>query len=371
MHNNDTIGTSDTGITQSIDPLFNAIHAIITKARRNIVSTVNHAMIIAYWNIGRIIVEEEQNGSIRAEYGNTLIDTLSERLTKELGAGFSSTNLKYFRKFYLTFPNNPQTPPSSDQIGHTVCDQLSWSHYRLLMRIENPAARAYYIKEAIAEGWSVRALERQITSLYYERLLSSRDKCEVIKEAETTSTALALRPEAYIRDPYILEFLNLDAIPKSFLERDLEKALIEKLQQFLLELGRGFSFVARQYRISTETSDFYIDLVFYHFILKCFVLIDLKTGKLTHQDIGQMDMYVRMFEDRIAQDEDNPTIGIILCTEKDETVVRYSVLNESQQIFASRYKLFLPTETELIEEIEREKAFMRSVEEGDSSHQKR
>jgi predicted nuclease of restriction endonuclease-like (RecB) superfamily len=344
------------------NPLFETLRQIIHDARKGACQAVNHAMVEAYWNIGRLIVEEEQGGQIRAGYGAFLLKDLAARLTEEFGSGFSLANLKNFRQFFLVFPrglHGGNIPP--DEKGSTVCSELSWSHYRLLMRVENPAARGYYIGEAISQNWSVRALERQIDSLYFERLLTSRDRDAVMSEAKEVTQPLAKRPEEFIRDPYVLEFLQIP-ISSSYLERDLEKALIDKLQQFLLELGKGFSFVSRQYRISTETSEFYIDLVFYHFILKCFVLIDLKTGKLSHQDIGQMDMYVRLFEDRIKTDGDNPTIGIILCTEKDETVVRYSALNDNSQLFASRYKLYLPSEQELIEEIEREKEIMRRQE---------
>ncbi|WAC05860.1 MAG: PDDEXK nuclease domain-containing protein [Methanoregula sp.] len=348
------------------NPLYDTLRQIIHDARQRAYQAVNHAMVEAYWNIGRLIVEEEQAGRSRAGYGTHLLEDLAGRLTGEFGRGFSVANLKNFRQFFLVFPRGcreDDIPPN--KIGYTVCSGLSWSHYRLLMRVEDPAARGYYIGEAISQNWSVRALERQIDSLYFERLLKSRSRDAVIAEAKEATQSLATRPEDFIRDPYVLEFLQ---IPESlsYLERDLEKALIDKLQQFLLELGKGFSFVGRQFRISTETSEFYIDLVFYHFILKCFVLIDLKTGRLTHQDIGQMDMYVRLFEDRVKTNEDNPTIGIILCTEKDETVVRYSVLNDSSQLFASRYKLYLPSEQELVAEIEREKEIMRRLDHGRS-----
>lgn len=341
------------------NPLYDAIRLIIQGARKGAYTAVNYAMVRAYWHIGQLIVEDEQKGEKRAKYGENLLDEVGRRLTDEFGRGFSSTNLKNFRKFFLAFPDGCQDGdiPVARK-GYTVCAELSWSHYRLLMRVEDPAARGYYIGEAISQNWSVRALERQINSLYFERLLASRDRDAVITEAKEVTHPLAKRPEEFIRDPYVLEFLQIPT-SSSYLERDLEQALIDKLQQFLLELGKGFSFVSRQFRISTETSEFYIDLVFYHFILKCFVLIDLKTGKLSHQDIGQMDMYVRLFEDRIKTEGDNPTIGIILCTEKDETVVRYSALNDNSQLFASRYKLYLPSEQELIEEIEREKEIMR------------
>lgn len=318
------------------DNLYRALHDIIQDARTHAYRAVNQAMVEAYWNIGRLIVEEEQAGRNRAGYGTHLLEGLAVRLTGEFGRGFSAGNLKNFRQFYLVFPKGfDEGEIPDDEIGYTVCSGLSWSHYRLLMRVENPAARHYYIRESIGQSWSVRTLERQIDSLSYERLLKSRVEDHPGQKKEIPDSQ---SPEDFIRDPYVLEFLH---IPSSspYLEHDLEQALIDKLQRFLLELGKGFSFIGRQYRISTETSEFFIDLVFYHYILKCFVLIDLKTGKLTHQDIGQMDMYVRLFEDRIKAEGDNPTIGIILCTEKDETIVRYSVLNDRRQLF------FVPVQT--------------------------
>jgi predicted nuclease of restriction endonuclease-like (RecB) superfamily len=343
------------------DHLYRALHDIIQDARTHAYRAVNQAMVEAYWNIGRLIVEEEQAGRNRAGYGTHLLEGLAVRLTGEFGRGFSVVNLKNFRQFYLVFPKGfDDGEITDDEIGYTVCSGLSWSHYRLLMRVENPAARRHYIREAIGESWSVRTLERQIDSLSYERLLKSRDHKTEGHHGQKKEMPDSKRPEDFIRDPYVLEFLH---IPSSslYLEHELEQALIDKLQHFLLELGKGFSFIGRQYRISTETSEFYIDLVFYHYILKCFILIDLKTGKLTHQDIGQIDMYVRLFEDRIKAEGDNPTIGIILCTEKDETIVRYSVLNDGRQLFASRYKLYLPSEQELAAEIEREKEIMQRL----------
>jgi predicted nuclease of restriction endonuclease-like (RecB) superfamily len=315
-------------------------------------------MVGAYWHIGRLIVEEEQAGRSRAGYGAFLIGGLAKRLTDEFGRGFSAANLKNFRQFYLVFHKGfHEGEICGEEICYTVCSELSWSHYRHLMRVEDPGARRYYIRETISQNWSVRTLERQIDSLSYERLLASRAQEDAGPEQSRSSPR---QPEEFIRDPYVLEFLNIPA-STGFFERDLEQALIDKLRQFLLELGKGFSFVGRQYRIGTETSEFFIDLVFYHYILKCFVLIDLKTGRLTHQDIGQMDMYVRMFEDRMKNEGDSPAIGIILCTEKDETVVRYSVLHESRQLFASRYKLYLPSEQELADEVDREKEIMRRL----------
>jgi predicted nuclease of restriction endonuclease-like (RecB) superfamily len=294
------------------------------------------------------------------------------------------SNLKRMRQFYLTFPpiqNSPSQNGKGAALRHLtpqanplqksaaaqhqllspmLREELSWTHYKSLIRVKDPKARQWYLNEAADCSWDTRALARQINTLYYERLIATRDKESVKAEAAQNIKHLTLKPEHLIKDPYVLEFLNLNPDLK-YLEKDLEKALLDKLQQFLLELGKGFCFFARQFRLSTETSEFYIDLVFYNYLLKCFVLIDLKTGQLNHQDIGQMDMYVRIFEDRVKPEGDNPTIGIILCTEKDETVVQYSVLSESKQLFASKYKLYLPTEDELIEEIEREKAVILSL----------
>ena len=323
------------------------IKSILEEARHNVYRHVNFVMVQAYWNIGREIVEEEQKGKQRAEYGATTIEELSQKLTVEYGQGFNKTNLWYMKQFYLAFKNL-----------HALRGELSWTHYRLLLKVEREEIRQFYLNECIQSNWSTRQLERQINTLYYERLLASKNKLPVKREADARAKKLAVSPEDQIKDPYVLEFLGLKEHP-ALKENELEHALIEKLQNFLLELGRGFSFVARQMRISTETQHFYIDLVFYNYLLKCFVIIDLKTTKLTHQDIGQMDMYVRMFEDKMKQPGDNPTIGIILCTEKDETVVKYSVLKDSKKLFASKYKLYLPSEKELRDEIEREKQILR------------
>jgi predicted nuclease of restriction endonuclease-like (RecB) superfamily len=323
------------------------IKSILEEARHNVYRHVNFVMVQAYWNIGRAIVEEEQKGKQRAEYGATIIEELSQKLTVEYGQGFNKTNLWYMKQFYLAFKNL-----------HALRGELSWTHYRLLLKVEREKIRQFYLNECIQSNWSTRQLERQINTLYYERLLASKNKLPVKREANARAKKLAVSPEDQIKDPYVLEFLGLKEHP-ALKENELEHALIEKLQNFLLELGRGFSFVARQMRISTETQHFYIDLVFYNYLLKCFVIIDLKTTKLTHQDIGQMDMYVRMFEDKMKQPGDNPTIGIILCTEKDETVVKYSVLKDSKKLFASKYKLYLPSEKELRDEIEREKQILR------------
>ena len=315
------------------------IKAILEKARSKARSAVNSAMVEAYWLIGQRIVQEEQKGQQKAEYGTRLMEGLSIALTADFGRGFSYANLYNFRQFYRVF--------SDREILYTLCRELSWSHLRLIIRAGSPQAIEHYCKEAREQNWTVRQLERHIKTQSFQRLLSSR------VETSSDSTVKSAHLD-FIKDPYVLEFLQL---PESgqLKESALEQAIIDELQKFLLELGKGFSFVARQMRISTETSHFFIDLVFYNYFLKCFVIIDLKTGKLTHQDIGQMDMYVRMFDDLKRGEDDNPTIGIILCDSKDETVVKYSVIQESQQLFASKYQRVLPTEKELIAEIEREK----------------
>jgi len=359
---------SDDSSAISVDSLYHSISAVLAEARSRTYRTINSVMVEAYWQIGYLIVEYEQEGKERAGYGKAILKELSKRLSSEFGKGFDITNLRKMRQFYILFSKRDAVSLKSDptkrdamrpefrciEKHHSLRGELCWTHYRHLLRVDDPKAREWYMNEAANCNWSTRALDRQINSLYYERLLASPDKNAVIREAEEKTAPLVVRPEHLIKDPYILEFLNLNPDLK-YLEKDIEQGLIDKLQEFLLELGKGFSFVARQQRISTETSEFYIDLVFYNYILKCFVLIDLKTGKLTHQDIGQMDMYVRLYEDKMKLDEDNPTIGIILCTEKEETVARYSVLNENKHLFASKYKLYLPTEQELIDEIEREK----------------
>lgn len=350
---------------------FDAVANIIRVAHKEAFRTINKVMVEAYWNVGRMIVEEEQKGRDRAEYGQALLANLSLRLTSDFGSGFSERNLRNFRQFYLYFPirhtvcaesplrdkKKGTVESKSPQICHALRDELTWSHFRQILRVEKAEARFWYMTEAAEQNWSVRALERQINSLYYERLHMSRNKKPVIKEMQEKTVPLTHEPKDFIKDPYVLEFLGLKD-KSDFRESDLEQAIIGKLQAFMLELGKGFAFVARQQRISTETKDFFIDLVFYNYLLKCFVLIDLKTGELTHQDIGQMDMYVRLYEDKYKSMDDNPTIGIILCTDRDETVVKYSVLKENKQLFASKYKLYLPSEQELIEEIEREKAMI-------------
>jgi predicted nuclease of restriction endonuclease-like (RecB) superfamily len=315
------------------------IQSILSAARKKSVTAVNFAMVEAYWLMGKRIVEEEQKGAARAQYGDNLINALSKALVTEFGKGFSVANLRNFRQFYLVFQD--------DEIRYALRSELSWTHYRLIMRVDNPQARQYYIKECADQNWSSRVLERNINSSYYQRLLSSQTKTE----ASPTQTHGV---QDFIKDPYVFEFLNIPE-PYTINEQAVETALINHLQSFLLELGKGFSFVGRQFRISTETSHFYIDLVFYNYILKCFVLFDLKTTKLKHQDIGQMDMYIRMFDDLQKQESDNPTIGIILCSDKEETVVKYSMLNSSEQLFASKYNLYLPSEDELKQLLEHDR----------------
>lgn len=324
-----------------IHNLYQQIAQLLHTARRQAIQAINTTMVQAYWEIGRVIVEEEQMGQHRAEYGTNMLKYLAERLTEEFGSGYDPSNLSNMRNFYRTFP-----------IFDAVRQELSWTHYRSLLRVENPQARAFYIQEVIANGWSTRSLDRQINTLYYERLLASGDKAPVTAEMQEKTDAF--HPTDVLKDPYVLEFLQLRE-NAALRESELEQALIDKLQQFLLELGKGFAFVARQKRISTETKHFYIDLVFYNYLLKCFILVDLKVRELRHEDIGQMDMYVRLYEDQYKTPDDNPTIGLILCTHKDHTVVRYSVLHENDRLFASRYLLYLPTEEELRAELERER----------------
>lgn len=319
---------------------YEQIRSILETARNQAYSAANSAMVQAYWSIGKSIVEQ-QGKSERAEYGRQLLQELSKQLTHEFGKGFTASNLRNMRQFYLTFPN-----------CYALRSNLSWTHYRMLMRVENEKARNFYLEECEKANWSTRQLERQIDSFFYERLLSSRDKEAVGREIHSSEPDK--KPEDVIHDPYVLEFLGMKQ-SEDFYEKDLESALIGELQNFLLELGRGFSFVARQKHIDLGGEHFYIDLVFYNYILKCFVLINLKTGKLTHQDIGQMDSYIRIFDELQKGEDDNPTIGIILCSEKNEAIAKYSVLNDGKQLFASKYQLTLPTAEELERYIENER----------------
>ncbi len=325
-----------------LSSLADAIATQIEQARGQLRQAVNSVMVQSYWEIGRLIVEDEQQGESRAEYGKQQLQQLSQQLTERLGKGFDITNLRKMRTFYQAFP-----------IRDALRLELSWTHYRTLLRIDNPQARDWYLHEAITQSWSARALERQIGTLYYERLLASQNKALVEQEAQSNTQPLAETAKDYLRDPYILDFLNLQ--DKTYQESELEQAIISNLQQFLLELGKGFAFVERQQRIRFDDEDFYIDLVFYNFKLKCFLLVDLKLGKLKHQDVGQMDTYVRLYDEQRKGSDDNPTIGLVLCSEKSEAVVKYSVLAEQKQLFAARYLPYLPTEEELKRELERER----------------
>ena len=332
--------------SSDLQPLLFTLGQLIVQARQQALRAVDVVQVQTCWDIGRHIVEFEQGGAARAAYGQRLLPTLAQSLTAQYGKGFDATNLRHMRAFYLAFP-----------IRDALRRELSWTHYRTLLKLDNPAARAWYMNEAAGQNWSTRALERQVGTLYYERLLASRDRAAVEQEAASQIGALGRSPREFVRDPVMLEFLGLPHAG-ALLESDLEQALIDQLQGFLLELGKGFAFVARQQRISTESKDFYLDLVFYNYLLKCFVIFDLKRGELTHQDIGQMDMYVRMYDELKRAPDDNPTVGIILCTHKDASVVRYSVLHGNEQLFASKYKLVLPSEEELRAELDRERAVL-------------
>jgi len=315
---------------------YSRIRNSVITAQGKIYTAVNSAMVQAYWEIGeQIYIACGENE--RAEYGKGLLRYLSEKLTSEFGAGFAVRNLQMMRKFYLMYQN-----------PNTLCSQLSWSHYRILMRISDDKRREWYTEECAKSGWSVRQLERQINTMFYERLLSSKEKDAVAAEIQTTEP----KPEyeKIIRDPYVLEFLDIPENPH-FYEKDLEQAIIDHLQKFLLELGRGFSFVARQKKISFDGRHFYIDLVFYNYILKCFVLIDLKLGDLTHQDLGQMQMYVNYYTRELMNEGDNPPIGIVLCADKSEAIVKYTLSENDTQIFASKYMTYIPSEEEFKREL--------------------
>lgn len=386
--------------SREFEGLFDRVAMILEEARGAVVRSVNNAMVLAYWRIGQAIVESLQGGDARAEYGRQLIAELSGRLSERYGTGFSTTNLWYFRQFYHVFSDREpmivhtlrgeSAPPgklhkargesASPHSGarRRVQDRiltdlswavesgnrpggfssvLSWSHYRTLTKIENRAERLFLEIEAEAEGWSVPQLERQIHSMLFMRLMKSRDKAGLLELAKKGQEIQ--RPVDALKDPYVLDFLDLPDGGR-LRESELEAAIISHLQSFLLELGKGFAFVARQKRLAYEDEHFYVDLVFYHTILKCHLLIDLKIGKLSHKDIGQMDSYVRLFDDRFALEDDGPTIGLILCAEKNEAIARYSVLNENRQVFAAKYLKYLPTESELQREIERERRLIES-----------
>jgi len=322
---------------------YDNVKQLLSDARNRTFRAINFVMVETYWNIGKMIVEEEQQGQERANYGSYLITELAKKLMNEFGKGFSEQNLWNMRVFYLTFP-----------ILQTLSRELTWSHYTLIMRVQNEKARTWYMNEAAHESWSVRVLKRQITSLTFDRMLKHQNENNEINEFENNDK---LNYQDIAKDPLVLEFMNIP-YPSSFSESQLEQAIIDNLQHFLLELGKGFSFVARQKRISTETKNFFIDLVFYNYLAKCFVIVDLKTDELTYQDIGQIDMYVRVFDEKYRVKGDNQTIGIVLCTQKDKTILKYSVMNESKQLFASVYSLYMPTEKEMQEYLETKLALL-------------
>ncbi len=328
--------------------IFYDMQMIIETAQRQAYNAVDVLLVQRNWLIGSRIAAEAIGAEDRAKYGAEIIKTLSKELTEKYGKGFDKTNLYYCLRFYNKFP----------QIVDTVCQQshiaLSWSHYRALVRVEDNVAREWYEKEANEQGWSVRTLRRNIETQYYYRLLQSQNKELVEGEMKTLTKEFQDDKLEFIKNPVVAEFLGLT--PNSdFTETQLEQCIITNIQKFLMELGKGYAFVARQKHIKTEMRDYFVDLIFYNYILKCFVLIDLKTGKITHQDVGQMDMYIRMFDEKERHEGDNPTIGIVLCTETDADIARYSVMKGNEQLFASKYKLYLPTEEQLKEEIETQK----------------
>lgn len=327
----------------------NEIKKILKNARQKAYTAINSAMVEAYWEIGRRIVEEEQRGKERAEYGKEIIKNLSKELTEEFGKGFGERNIRNIRQFYVLF--------SDYEKWKSLISKLTWTHIQKVLRVSNEKARIFYLTEAAENMWSVRTLDRNISTLYYDRIVASIDKKTV--EDEMKENTKKLQAEEFIKNPVVLEFLDLPT-NMSYTENELEKALTDDIQKFMMELGKGFAFVERQQHIRTENSDFYIDLVFYNYILKCFVIVELKTEKLTHQDIGQLDMYVRMYDDLKKQENDNPTIGLLLCTETDRTIIKYSVLNDNKNLFASKYINYLPSEEELINEIEKQKTLFES-----------
>lgn len=387
-------------------PLFDRVISILEQARGNVVRAVNSNMVMAYWLIGREIVQELQGGDERAEYGKQVIENLSKQLNEKYGKGFSIANIKNFRQFYQSYSNRlssicyptgsqlkalPKSYPAGSQSvaieissptgrepaklhpegGESLNDgsvddeagfspQLSWSHYRALMRVDNIDARDFYEREAVACGWSKKQLERQIHSFYYDRIVANQGKQGLLPEGRERLPGETVDPGSIIKSPFVLEFLGLPDPPELH-ESKLEQAISDNLQNFLLELGKGFSFVARQKHIRFDDDDFYIDLVFYNYFLKCFLLIDLKMGRLKHADIGQMDGYVRLYEDQFKIPGDNPTIGLILCSEKSEATAKYSILNENKQIFASKYLPNLPSEKQLQREIERERRLIEAA----------
>lgn len=322
------------------------VESFIEKSVNAANSAVSSIIVVTYWNVGRMIVEEEQNGKSRAEYGKQIIQQLSERLTRKYGNNYSKRNLQYYRKFYQCF--------NDLEIVNTCVHNLNWSHFRRLLSVTSDDARIWYTKEACEQMWSVRTLDRNIATQYYERLLLSPKKDAVIAEMKSKTASYKDSKFELIKNPVIAEFLGFQN--NDYSESQLESAILTHIRDFLMELGKGFAFVARQQHIVTESEDYFIDLVFYNIELKCYVLIDLKLGKITHQDVGQMDMYIRMYDELKKKEDDNPTIGIVLCSKTDEDIAKYSILHDSNQIFMAKYMPYMPTQEELKNEIEKEKA---------------
>ncbi len=325
------------------DSLIADVRNIIEEGRRHAFAAAGQVAILTYWNVGRRIVEEEQHGNARADYGKNLIPALADRLTIEFGSGYGRRNLAYYRKFYLEF--------SDLEILHTHVQNLNWSHIRRILSVSNPEAREWYLKTAAEDMWSVKTLDRNISTQYYERRLAAQREDIAVPTPQYDSD-----PMEYIKNPMVAEFMGFHR-DNRYSESQLEQALVDNLEKFILELGRGFAFVERQQHIVTDTDDFYIDLVFYNFKMKRFVIFELKTHKLTHQDIGQLDMYVRMYDDLIKGADDAPTVGVLLCTDTDSTIARYSVLHDNEQLYAAKYMTYMPTEEELRNEIEQQKRF--------------
>ena len=356
--------------------LVNDLRSIVSKARSKAFAAVNYSLVERNWRIGQRIVKQEQNGASRAEYGKHVIEVASAALTEEFGKGFSKTNIKSYRRFYNFFPEvgigqavpahlgkqKEQAVPAiftalvkeEDQTHFTNLNILPWTHYERLIRVEDKQAREWYAKEAFNEGWSYRTLNRNINTLYYERLLMSKKKLPVVNEMQDKTKAYQQDKLEYIKSPVVLEFLGLPE-DTSLAESKLETAIINNLEKFLMEMGKGYALVARQQHIRTEENDYYIDLVFYNYLIKSFILVDLKVNRITYQDVGQMDMYLQMYDKKKKGSDDNPTIGIILCTETDSDVARYSTLAKNDQMFAAKYKLYLPDKEDLRREIERQK----------------
>lgn len=339
-----------------VSKLYSDISEYIRIGRSNVVRYVNHQMLVTYWMIGKRIFEQEQQGAARADYGTETLKNLAGKLVSEFGKGFSFSNLKYIRQFYVTYRDRIGHSPSGQSFENNFHPNLSWTHYRTLMKVKDDEERSFYEQEAVKENWSILELQRQISTKLFDRLIHAKtdqDKKEVIAISKQGIINHRSSPETLIRDPYILEFLNIPEAHK-MVETKLEEALVTHLQQFLLELGKGFAFVGRQYRITIDGDHYYCDLVFYNVFLKCYLIVDLKTKAMSHADWGQMQLYVKYFDKEIITEGDSPTIGLILCTDKKESLVRYLMGDEKNQIFVSKYQFHLPTEEQLKKLIEEE-----------------